>query len=97
MITGIREAVDGWLDDAAIEQVLIRSSSERAFCAGGDVRSVAEDDAAGFHQSGDQFFEKEYGLNRRLATYPKPIVAVWQGEVGRASGRGRVGRARVKV
>lgn len=81
MITGIREAVDAWLDDAAVEQVLIRSSSERAFCAGGDVRSVAEEDAAGFHQSGDEFFTEEYGLNRRLATYPKPIVAVWQGVV----------------
>lgn len=81
MITGIREAVDGWLDDAAVEQVLIRSSSERAFCAGGDVRSVAEDDAAGFHQSGDEFFKDEYGLNRRLATYPKSIVAIWQGVV----------------
>ena len=81
MIAGIREAVDAWLDDAAIEQVLIRSSSERAFCAGGDVRSVAEEDAAGLHQSGDEFFTAEYGLNRRLATYPKPIVAIWQGVV----------------
>ena len=81
MIAGICEAVDAWLDDAAIEQVLIRSSSERAFCAGGDVRSVAEEDAAGLHQSGDEFFTAEYGLNRRLATYPKPIVAIWQGVV----------------
>ena len=42
---------------------------------------MAEEDAAGLHQSGDEFFTAEYGLNRRLATYPKPIVAIWQGVV----------------
>lgn len=81
MIDGIREAVDEWMNDGSVEQVLIRSSSQRAFCAGGDVRAVAEDDAEGFYHPGDEFFEREYGLNRRLATYPKPIIALLEGVV----------------
>jgi len=32
----------GWADDPEIHAVLIRGAGDRAFCAGGDVRAIAE-------------------------------------------------------
>src|SRR5712691_1002334 len=55
-----------WAADPAIHAVLIRGAGERAFCAGGDVRAIAE---AGRGISGDpaltsSFFREEYQLIR---------------------------------
>src|SRR6266568_178460 len=70
-----------WADDPAIHAVLIRGAGERAFCAGGDVRAIAE---AGRGISGDpaltsRFFWEEYELIRRIHRYPKPYVALIDG------------------
>lgn len=79
MIASITEAVSTWENDDSIKVVLIRSTEERAFCAGGDVRGVRETDLAGDFQSGDDFFRDEYALNLQLARYNKPIVALMEG------------------
>src|SRR6266446_3408521 len=61
-----------WADDSAIHAVLIRGAGERAFCAGGDVRAIAE---AGQGISGDpaltgDFFREEYQLIRFIHRFP---------------------------
>ena len=38
MIEGIRTQLELWRNDAAIQAVLIKSNSPKAFCAGGDIR-----------------------------------------------------------
>lgn len=81
MINGIQAALDQWQDDDSVSQILIRSTSSRAFCAGGDVRAIAEADAEGHHESGDEFFRQEYALNYAMSQYNKPIVAVLEGVV----------------
>lgn len=70
----------GWATDPAVEAVLIRSASERAFCAGGDVRSIGvlpepEQRAA----LGRAFFHAEYSANHRIGTFPKPFIALLGG------------------
>src|ERR1700687_4397727 len=57
-----------WEDDPEIHAVLIRGAGERAFCAGGDVRAIAE---AGRGIAGDplltsRFFWEEYELIRSI-------------------------------
>ena len=70
-----------WADDPEIHAVLIRGAGERAFCAGGDVRAIAE---AGRGISGDpaltsSFFWEEYELIRHIHRYPKPYLAIIDG------------------
>jgi enoyl-CoA hydratase len=70
-----------WEDEPAIHAVLIRGAEGRAFCAGGDVRAIAE---AGRGISGDpaltsRFFWEEYELIRHIHRYPKPYLAIIDG------------------
>jgi enoyl-CoA hydratase len=70
-----------WALDPEIGAVVIRGAEGRAFCAGGDVRAIAE---AGQGIAGDpkltsDFFREEYLLIRRIHRYPKPYLAVIDG------------------
>jgi enoyl-CoA hydratase len=69
-----------WVDDAAINAVLIDGAGERAFCAGGDIRALY--DAA---KSGDslpqRFWATEYRLDVLIARYRKPVVVLMDGLV----------------
>ena len=81
MLRGIDDALDKWEHDNAVQQIVITSSKDRAFCAGGDVRRVREEDARGNYAAGDDFFEEEYRLNLRLGKFHKPLVALLEGVV----------------
>jgi enoyl-CoA hydratase len=67
-----------WRDDAAVQAVLIDHAEGRGFCAGGDIRMLAESGAAD-GLAARQFFHTEYQLNHLLFTYPKPTVAFMDG------------------
>lgn len=79
MIAGIQNALFAWRDDPAVHAVVIDSASERAFCAGGDVRAVREAAMAGDAARVEAFFAAEYALNLMIADYPKPFVALVDG------------------
>lgn len=81
MVEGISNAIEQWREDDAVQFVVIYSTTDRAYCAGGDVRAVADADAKGDLDSGDEFFRQEYDLNLRLAEYLKPIAALMEGVV----------------
>jgi enoyl-CoA hydratase/carnithine racemase len=84
MIRTLTGTLLGWRDDPAISAVVIRSSSEKAFCAGGDLRFFY---AAGRATPADgsalleDFFTEEYALNHLIHHYPKPYVALMDGVV----------------
>lgn len=84
MIRAIARALHDWRDDDKINAVVIRSNSERALCAGGDVRFFY-DAGRGTPQDGsallEDFFTEEYALNYLIHFYPKPYVAVMDGIV----------------
>jgi enoyl-CoA hydratase len=70
-----------WEEDPAIHAVLIRGAEGRAFCAGGDVRAIAE---AGRGIAGDplltsRFFWEEYELIRHIHRFAKPYLAIIDG------------------
>ncbi|HIW90685.1 MAG TPA: enoyl-CoA hydratase/isomerase family protein [Candidatus Corynebacterium avicola] len=79
MITSIAEALEEFRKDDAVEQVVLRSAVEKAYCSGGDVRSVRETDLDGEYGPGDRFFDEEYVMNHALADFPKPTVALVNG------------------
>ncbi len=69
-----------WRDDAAVRSVLIDHAGERGFCAGGDIRMIAES-SAGDRVEARAFFMAEYRLNALMFGYPKPITAIVDGIV----------------
>lgn len=74
------DALLGWRDDEAIELVLLDHTGPRGFCAGGDIRMLA-DSGAGDGAEARAFFHLEYRLNHLLMDYPKPIVVLMDGVV----------------
>jgi len=79
MIRGLREVLERWRADDAVAEVLVTGAGGRAFCSGGDVRAAREAVLAGRAHLADTFFSEEYALNRAIAEYPKPYVAVIDG------------------
>ena len=78
MCRAMIDALLAWKDDAGVELVLIDHSGERGFCAGGDIRMLAES-GAGDGAAAREFFHTEYRLNHLLFVYPKPVAAVIDG------------------
>lgn len=87
--------------DPQIEAVLVLGQGERAFCAGGDVRALYYDGAAsgrkiGPDSLGVRFFRAEYRLNRQIARYAKPYIALMDGiTLGGGLGISAHGRFRI--
>ncbi|HIW95342.1 MAG TPA: enoyl-CoA hydratase/isomerase family protein [Candidatus Corynebacterium gallistercoris] len=81
MIRAVDVVLDSWGDGTTVDRILLMSSAPRAFCAGGDVRWVRDEDAQGNYQIGDDFFELEYSLNNRLAEVNVPVIALLEGVV----------------
>jgi enoyl-CoA hydratase/carnithine racemase len=84
MVRALTAALLAWRDDPDVAAVFIGSTSERAFCAGGDIRF--------FHQAGsstpqggsaqvEDFFTEEYSLDFLVQTFPKPYIALMDGVV----------------
>ena len=72
------EALLAWRDDPTIASVLIDHAEGRGFCAGGDIRMLAESGAEDGARA-REFFATEYRLNALLHAYPKLVVAVMDG------------------
>jgi enoyl-CoA hydratase len=77
-IRALRERADAWAIDPAIHHVVVTSSSERAFCAGADVKHLRELGLAHDPSLLDFFFE-EYHLDRLIHRYPKPWISLIDG------------------
>ncbi|MES2127572.1 MAG: enoyl-CoA hydratase/isomerase family protein [Pseudomonadota bacterium] len=84
MVRELTRVLMAWQVDAAIDAVVLTSSSEKALCAGGDIRF--------FHECGhatpmggsallEDFFTEEYALNHLIHFYPKPYIALMDGVV----------------
>jgi len=91
----LTEALLAWKDDPAIELVLIDHSGERGFCAGGDIRMLAES-GAGDGAAAREFFFTEYRLNHLLFEYRKPLVVIMDG-ITMGGGVGLAGPATYRV
>lgn len=84
MIDLIYQQLISWRTDDSIGIVLIDSSSEKAFCAGGDVQALHESALSrpgGPCEYAESFFTREYRLNYLLHSYSKPIICWGHGIV----------------
>ncbi len=84
MVRDMTRALLAWRGDSSVAAVVIRGSSDKAFCAGGDIRFFY-DVGRGSPQGGsallEDFFSEEYALNHLIHFYPKPYIALMDGVV----------------
>jgi enoyl-CoA hydratase len=78
MVAIMTQALLAWDKDPTVAGVLIDHAGPRGFCAGGDIKMLAESGAADGKQA-CAFFRSEYQLNHLLAHYEKPVIAVMDG------------------
>ncbi|XP_067124574.1 3-hydroxyisobutyryl-CoA hydrolase, mitochondrial isoform X2 [Centruroides vittatus] len=78
MIRTIYPKLKEWNSDPEIKMVIIKGAGDKAFCAGGDVKAVAEAGKKGESLS-SEFFKEEYQLNNLIATLQIPYVALIHG------------------
>ncbi|HEX8785533.1 MAG TPA: enoyl-CoA hydratase/isomerase family protein [Telluria sp.] len=84
MVRSLTEVLMAWREDAGIDAVVIGSTSEKALCAGGDIRFFYEAGHAtptGGSALLEDFFTEEYALNHLIHFYPKPYIALMDGVV----------------
>jgi enoyl-CoA hydratase/carnithine racemase len=66
-LTMVREMMpvyESTKQDDSIGHVIIKGAGDKAFCAGGDIKAIAE-------TRDPTFFAEEYQLNQLIGTYPK--------------------------
>ncbi len=78
MIEAIMPQLKIWAASPSIKAVAITGAGEKAFCAGGDVRAAYEAGKAKQPLT-QHFFMQEYILNRTIARYSKPFIALVHG------------------
>lgn len=100
MIRQLDQTLQSWALDPQIACVVLQSSTDKAFCAGGDVRSLRQAILA--HQgpapnaANQDFFSAEYRLDYRIHTYPKPLL-VWGNGIVMGGGFGLFAGAAQRV
>ncbi|MEI9995539.1 MAG: enoyl-CoA hydratase/isomerase family protein [Rhizomicrobium sp.] len=80
MVVALHATLREWAGDDAVKTVVIQGAGERAFCAGGDIRTLYDSGKAGTSYAID-FYRDEYLLNAFIKHYPKPYVALLHGFV----------------
>lgn len=79
MVQAFRRALNDFGGDDALTSVIVKSSGEGAFCAGGDIRAIHQARVEGRHEDADAFFGNEFALNAFIAGFPKTFVALING------------------
>jgi enoyl-CoA hydratase len=78
MCEAIIGRLEAWRTEDTVRAVLFDHAEGRGFCAGGDIRMLAESGAKDGAEA-RAFFHAEYRMNHRLFTYAKPTVAFMDG------------------
>ena len=78
MVEAMTAALLQWRTDDGVKAVIVDGEGEKGFCAGGDIRMLAESGKAGDGRAW-RFWRDEYQLNTLISEYSKPYVALIDG------------------
>jgi enoyl-CoA hydratase/carnithine racemase len=80
MVCSLKEQFQAWFQDPDVSLIILRGQGNKAFCAGGDVKSVVlkEKQSTQSTYSRD-FFSNEYQLDLMIHTSPKPVLVIAHG------------------
>ncbi|PJG60211.1 enoyl-CoA hydratase/isomerase family protein [Aeromonas cavernicola] len=83
MIQILQQTLSRWQQDPAIVCVLLQGAGEKAFCAGGDIRSFyyRQQEVSQFElfEYARDFFAQEYRIDHLIHSYRKPLICVADG------------------
>lgn len=78
MFLQFSDHLEKWEHDDSIKAILVKSNSEKAFCAGGDIRAIYENKNKTADEM-SQYFRLEYDINHQIFHLSKPYIALTQG------------------
>lgn len=78
MCVPLEQHLRSWATDPGIKSVIIKAAGEKAFCAGGDIRKLAERGPEGAEYR-KRFWYDEYRCNTVIGEFPKPFIALVDG------------------
>ena len=84
MVRALTRTLMEWREQPAVRAVLVKGSTGRAYCAGGDIRFFYHHGKATATAGSaliEDFFNEEYALNHLVHHYPKPYLALLDGVV----------------
>jgi enoyl-CoA hydratase/carnithine racemase len=100
MVEGISSLLAQWHNDNNVSCIFLSGSGDRAFCAGGDIKSLytalKEQTESGINQTCLNFFISEYRLDYAIHTYPKPIIT-WNSGITMGGGMGLMNGASHRI
>lgn len=100
MIRLLDPQLQAWARDPDIACVVLHGAGEKAFCAGGDVRSlyraILDHQGPPPNTANLAFFSEEYSLDLRIHRYPKPTL-VWGSGIVMGGGLGLMAGASHRV
>lgn len=100
MIDSLDPQLRRWAQDPSIACVILHGAGEKAFCAGGDIRTLhktaKEHAGPPPNPAALEFFSKEYRLDQLLHRYPKPLL-VWGSGIVFGGGLGLMAGASHRV
>jgi enoyl-CoA hydratase/carnithine racemase len=80
MVCSMKTQFAEWFKDPSVSLIVLQGAGEKAFCAGGDVKSVVlearQDRRSSYPHS---FFANEYQLDYAIHHSPKPVVVIGHG------------------
>ena len=79
MIISIEECLKNINKNKNIKLIIFKGEGDRAFCAGGDVKSFYEEKLTNINKLRKNFFYREYKLNYLIKKYKKPIISFVNG------------------
>jgi enoyl-CoA hydratase/carnithine racemase len=100
MIRLLDEQLRRWDEDDNVACVVLHGAGDKAFCAGGDVRSlyraIKDEGASPTNEMALAFFSEEYRLDYRIHRYSKPVIA-WASGIVMGGGLGLLAGASHRV
>ncbi|MFH2045823.1 MAG: enoyl-CoA hydratase/isomerase family protein [Pseudomonadota bacterium] len=79
MVKSIKTAIDKAKEDNSIRTVLFYGAGTRGFCAGADIKAMAQSVREGNINQCLQFLEAEYALDLEISRFPKPVIVLADG------------------
>lgn len=97
MLRAMRDQLMEWRDQESIACIVLQAESDKAFCAGGDVKSLmASLNGADAKAVARDYFTTEYFLDYLIHVYPKPILC-WADGIAMGGGIGIMNGACYRV